>query len=470
MGSSTNSGTTPTSRLTLESVERDFRRNFSVSGEVTERASEYIPCGFSRSIASYGPHAIYMDHGEGQYVYTIDGRRLLDFHSNFGCNTLGHNHPAILAALLDAVPRGFSFGGPMVHEHRLAQILIERIASVDQVVFTCSASEACLDAVRTARTYTGRTKLAKLEGGFHGIADDFQVSIQPRPLEHAGTPAAPVGVVSAAGLPPSTLADVVVLPQNDLESCERILTEQAQDIACLMLELLPGAGGLVELDRLFVQGLREVTQKLGIVFIADETITLRCAYGGLQEEFSVLPDLTVMGKVIGGGLPLGAIGGRKDIMDVIGSGQVKHAGTHHAHPLATRAGIACMEVMTPEVYTQLTAQGARIKNELNQWALDNSQPFLVSGAGSFLGYEVTDQPGRTYRSVRDLVSYSNEEAMKIVALEFANRGILPLFRGQIALCEPMTDVDIDTFIATCKDIVGGLGAGLTGQTLKPCDR
>lgn len=451
------SGMKPTSRLTLEAVERDFRRKFSVSAEVTERACQYIPCGFSRSIASYGPHAIYVDHGEGQYVYTVDGHQLLDLHNNFGCNTLGHNHPAITAALLEAVTRGFSFGCPMVHEQKLAQILVERIASVEQVVFTCSASEACLVAVRTARAHTGRAKLAKLEGCFHGIADDFQVSIQPRPLELAGEATDPLCVPCAAGLPPSTLTDVVVLPQNDLEACERILREEAHDVACLMLELQPGAGGLVELDRAFVHGLRELTRRLGIVFIADETITLRCAYGGLQGEFGVVPDLTVMGKIIGGGLPLGAVGGRTDIMAIIGSGQVKHSGTHHGHPLATRAGIACMEVMTPEVYARLATHGARIKDELNRWALDNGHPFLVSGGGSFLGYEVTDRPGRTYRSVRDLVSHSDEEAMKMVALELANRGILPLFRGQIALSEPMTDADIDTFIGSCKDIVAALG-------------
>ena len=449
----------PVKSLTLESVKREFQEKFAVSGSVAEAACAYIPGGFSRSSVSYGPHPIYADHGEGQYLYTIDGHELLDFHCNFGTNVLGNNHPAVREALLEAVPRGFSFGSPMVHEHRLAQIIADRIESVEQVIFTCSASEACLVAVRTARAYTGKAKLAKMEGGFHGIADEFLVSVQPEPLRLAGHPSNPLGVANSAGVPPQTIANTVVLPQNDLEACERILTRQAGDVACVILELQGGAGGLIELDWDFVQGLRDLTRALGILLIVDETITFRCSYSGLQGDYGIIPDLTVMGKIIGGGLPLGALGGPKDIMALTASGRVTHSGTHHGHPLATRAGIACMEVMTPAVYARLATYGARIKDELNRWAAENEYPLLVNGRGSFLGYEVTDHPGRIYRSARDLVTYSSEEAMQIFAWEMANRGVLPLFRGQIALSEPMIEADIDKFIGLSKDIMEGIGRG-----------
>jgi glutamate-1-semialdehyde 2,1-aminomutase len=227
----------------------------------------------------------------------------------------------------------------------------------------------------------------------------------------------------------------------------------------VIFELQSGAGGLIELDQDFVRGLRDLTRALGILTVVDETITLRCSYPGLQGDYGVAPDLTVMGKIIGGGLPLGAVGGSKTIMALMGSGKVKHSGTHHGHPLATRAGIACMEAMTPEVYARLATYGARIKDELNEWATENECPFLVNGRGSFLGYEVTDRPGRTYRSARDIATYSNEDAMQIFALEMANRGILPLFRGQIALSEPMIEADIDKFIALSKDIMEGICQG-----------
>ena len=446
----------PVKRLSLESVKRDFQKKFAVSGSVTQTACAYIPGGFSRSSVSYGPHAIYADHGEGQYLYTVDGHELLDFHNNFGTNVLGHNHPAIREALLEAVPKCFSFGSPMVHEHKLAQIIVDRVESVDQVIFTCSASEACLVAARIARAYTGKPKLAKLEGGFHGISDDFLVSVVPEPLSLAGDASSPLSIAASIGLPPYTLANTTVLPQNNLEACERILTREAGEIACVMLELQSAAGGLIELDQDFVQGLRDLTRALGILLIVDETITLRCSYSGMQGDYGIAPDLTVMGKIIGGGLPLGAVGGGKDIMSFVESAKVKHSGTHHGHPLATRAGIACMEVMTPDVYARLAEYGAQIKDELNHWASENEYPLLVNGRGSFLGYELADRPGRVYRSARDAVAYSNEEAMQIFALEMANRGVLPLFRGQVCLSEPMIEPDIETFISLAKEIVEGI--------------
>jgi glutamate-1-semialdehyde 2,1-aminomutase len=442
--------------LTLESVKRDFQEKFAVSGSVTETARAYIPGGFSRSSVSYGPHPIYADHGEGQYLFTIDGHRLLDLHNNFGTNVLGHDHPAIREALLEAVPKCFSYGCPTVQEHKLAQMITERVASVDQVIFTCSASEACMVAVRVARAYTGKPRLAKMEGGFHGIGDDFLVSIQPEPLSLAGDASNPLSIASSPGLPAHTLANATVLPQNNLEACEDILTRQAGEIACVILELQSAAGGLIELDQDFVQGLRDLTRALGILLIVDETITLRCSYSGMQGDYGVAPDLTVMGKIIGGGLPLGAVGGPKDIMSFVESAKVKHSGTHHGHPLATRAGIACLEVMTPDVYARLADYGAHIKYELNRWAAENDYPLLVSGRGSFLGYELADRPGRVYRSARDAVTYSNEEAMQIFALEMANRGVFPLFRGQVALSEPMTEDDIEKFISLAKEIVKGM--------------
>jgi glutamate-1-semialdehyde 2,1-aminomutase len=449
----------PVKSLTLDSVKSEFRKKFAVSGAVTETARAYIPNGFSRSSVSYGPHPIYADHGEGQYLHTVDGHALLDFHNNFGTNVLGHNHPAIREALLEAVPKCFSFGSPMVHEHKLAQIIVERVESVDQVFFTCSASEGCLVAARMARAYTGKPKLAKMEGGFHGISDDFLGSIVPDPLSLAGPASDPLCFPSSPGVSPYALENTVVLPQNDLEACERILTRDAADIASVIVELQSAAGGLVVLDQDFVTGLRELTRALGILLIVDETITLRCSYGGLQGDYGIAPDLTVMGKIIGGGLPLGAVGGRKDIMSFAESNKVKHSGTHHGHPLATRAGIACMEVMTPDVYARMAGEGAHIIDELNRWAAENQYPLAVTGRGSFLGYELADRPGRVYRSARDAVTYSNEDAMQIFALEMANRNVIPLFRGQVCLSEPMTEADIETFISTAKDIVAGIRWG-----------
>jgi glutamate-1-semialdehyde 2,1-aminomutase len=442
--------------LTLGSVVERFQEKFGVSAKKSAAASSHIPGGYSRSSLTFGPHAIYVERGDRQYIDTVDGHRLLDFHNNFSCSVLGHNHPRIREAILDLVPRGFSFGNPMEHEHQLAKMLCERIASVERVIFSCSSSEACLSAARIARANTGKNKIAKFEGGYHGLGDLFVFSIHPVPTLLAGPATRPKPVPNTAGLSAASHDDVVMLPQNDLEACRRILADTAGDVAAVILELQCGAGGVIQLEQTFVQGLREITRELDILMIVDETITLRAAYHGMQSLYDVKPDLTVMGKIIGGGLPLGAVGGRTDLFRMNEAGDVFHSGTHHGHPLSTKAGIACLEVMNEGTYDRLNSLGNVIQTELNQWARKNRYPFSVNGVGSHLGYEISDQPGRVYKSCRDILAYSNEEHMQIFAFEMANRGIFPMYRGQIALSEPMTISDAQEFIRLSKEIIEAL--------------
>lgn len=442
--------------LTLGSVVERFKKKFSVSGEKSAAYGSHIPGGYSRSSLTFGPHAIYVERGDGQYIDTIDGHRLLDFHNNFSCSILGHNHPRIREAIFDLVPKGFSFGNPMEHEHQLAKMLCERIESVEKVIFSCSSSEACLSAVRIARANTGKNKIAKFEGGYHGLGDPFVLSIHPVPLLLAGPATRPKPVANTAGLSTTSCEDVIVLPQNDLEACRRILADNAGDLAAVILELQCGAGGVIRLDEPFVQGLGEILRTLGILMIVDETITLRAAYHGMQSLYGVKPDLTVLGKIIGGGLPLGAVGGRAELFRMNEAGEVFHSGTHHGHPLSTKAGIACLEVMNEATYDRLNSLGHSIQTELNRWAKQHDYPFSVNGVGSHLGYEISDRPGRVYKSCRDILAYSNEEHMQIFAFEMANRGIFPMYRGQIALSEPMTAADAQQFIRVGKEIIEAL--------------
>jgi glutamate-1-semialdehyde 2,1-aminomutase len=442
--------------VNLKDSTKRFKEKFKLSGELARKGSAYIPAGFSRHSMTYGPHAIYVERGKRQHIYTVEGYRLLDFHNNFSCNVLGHNHPKIVNSLLDMIPNGFSFGNAMEHEHRLAQMLCERLESVERIIFSCSASESCLCATRIARAYTGKNKIAKFEGGYHGIGDDFLISMRLMPELFPGPARHPIGVLNSTGIPFYTRENVVVLPQNDLESCERILEENARDLACVIMELQTGAGGLIVFDKEFVHGIRAITHKLGILMIIDETISLRADYHGLQGRYKVKPDLTVMGKLIGGGLPLGAVGGREEYFNEENTGHVHHSGTHHAHPLAVKAGIACLEVMNKSTYERINRYADRIKIELNRWSEQENYPFQVYGVHSNLGYAFTDKPGREFKSCRDLKAFRNEEQMLTFALEMANRDIFPLPRGNIALSEPMTNEDIDLFIETAKDIVDGI--------------
>lgn len=441
------------SRLDLATVLGRFERRFPQSLARRRELARYIPGGYSRHPLTFGPHALYVSGGAGAHVDTVDGHRLLDFHNNFSASICGHNHPAIRAALVEAAAHGFSFGNPMPHEGELARMLCERIASVERVVFTSSASEACIAAMRIARANTGRDRIAKFEGGYHGVADDVLLSLHPFPELMPGPASQPLAVPNSAGIPRHVRDNVVVLPQNDLAACTRILRAQAHHVAAVIVELQTGAGGVVVMDPAFCRGLEALVRELGILLIVDETITLRADYRGLQGRYGLAPDLTVCGKIIGGGLPIGAVGGRAPLFELGEAGYVYHSGTHHGHPLATAAGAACLRLLDEAAYARLEAMGERIKRELNDWCAHHGHPFVVYGLGSHLGYEFCDRPGREYRSCRDILRYSNEERMQLFALEMTLRGVFPMYRGQIALSLAMKDEDITTFIDTARAVM-----------------
>jgi glutamate-1-semialdehyde 2,1-aminomutase len=206
---------------------------FKTSREFTEKCRDRIPGAYSRVSFNYGPHAIYVDYGEGQYIHTIDGHRLLDLNNNFTVNVLGHNHPKITSALTEAIPKGFSFGNPMKYESQLAEIICDRVNSVEKIKFSCSASESCVSAVRIARANTGKNKIAKFEGGYHGFIDDLQISAHPSPERFPGPAKHPAPLADSAGIPSYTIENTIILPQNDIDACENILRENAHDTACV---------------------------------------------------------------------------------------------------------------------------------------------------------------------------------------------------------------------------------------------
>lgn len=443
--------------LTLDSALETFRSRFAVSGECTRKGREAIPGGYSRNSFNFGPHAIFVESGEGARITTVDGHDMLDLNNNFTVNVLGHDHPAIREALLAAIPTGISFGNPGLLEGRLAELLIERVPSVEKVQFSCSATESCMSAIRVARGYTGRTRYAKFEGGYHGFSDALHISSHTGPGDDSGSDTDPKPVPDSGGIPANDVANAVMLPQNDWESCERILRANAADLACLIMELQSGAGGLVALDRDFVARLRELTSELGILLIFDETISLRAGYHGAQGLYGVTPDLTVMGKMIGGGMPLGALGGSAEVMGALESGAVSISGTHHGHKLALAAGIACMETMDRAAFDRLNACAGRVMSEVNGWAASRGVPFAVYGAGySHLSYGYFTGPEREARSHRDYWRLVDGERTQTISLELANRGIFPVHRGEFSLSLPMSDDDISEIVATFTGVVADL--------------
>lgn len=444
--------------LTYEQSLEHFLKTFQKSKEMSDEAAKYIPGSYSRRSFNYGPHAIYVNNAKGAYVYTVDGKKLLDFNNNFTVSVLGYQNEAVDQALIETMKKGFSIGNPTEEEGELARMLCERIDSFEKVKFFCSASEACVGALRIARGYTGKTKVAKMEGGYHGFLDDFSFSAHPNAskadddLEHI------VPQPESAGIPANRAEDVVLLTQNNIEVSEKLIREHADELACVVMELQSGSGGIVTLDKAFVKRIREITKELGIVLIFDETITIRAYKVGLQSWYGVKPDLTISGKTLGGGIPLGVVGGSNEVMDVVTKDIVQMSGTHHGHRLACAAGIAILKQLDDVAYKRLNSMGERIKNELNIWAKEKKIPFIVFGESSVLGYAFTREIGQTIRTHRDYWLKSDAQKMQTFALEIAVRGFLPVHRGQLGLTLPMADQDITDFIETTKDIVSEMYA------------
>jgi glutamate-1-semialdehyde 2,1-aminomutase len=439
--------------LTYEQSLENFLCTFKKSKEMSIETAKYIPGSYSRRSFNYGPHAIYVDKAEGAYIYTVDGKKLLDFNNNFTVSVLGYQNKEVDQAIIDAMKKGYSIGNPTEEEVELAKMLCERIDSFEKVKFFCSASEACVGALRIARGYTGKTKVAKMEGGYHGFLDDFSFSAHPNAEKASQDLENIVPQSESAGIPASRANDVILITQNNFEVCEKIIRKHADELSCVVMELQSGSGGIVALDIDFVKKIRELTKELGILLIFDETITIRAYKGGLQSVYGVKPDLTISGKTLGGGIPLGVVGGSADVMDIVTKDIVQMSGTHHGHRLACAAGVATLKQMDDAAYERLNGMGDRIKKELNTWAEKNSISFTVFGESSVLAYAFTKEMGQAITTHRDYWTKSDEKMMQTYALEIAARGFFPVHRGQLGLTLPMTDQDITDFIETTKEVV-----------------
>ena len=430
-------------KLTYEESLKRFTETFSLSKKISDEAKEYIPGSYSRKTFNYGPHAIYADHADGAYIYTVEGRKLLDFNNNFTVSVLGYKNPAVNKAIIDTMAKGFSIGNPTLEEEELAKMLCERIESFEKVKFFCSASEACVGALRIARGYTG----------YHGFMDEFSFSAHPDPNKNPGDIENIKPLPESGGIPESRSEDVILLTQNNIEVSEKLIREHANELACVIMELESGSGGIVVLDKEYVERMREITKELGIVLIFDETITIRFGKGGFQGFYGIKPDLTISGKTLGGGIPLGVVGGSTEVMSVVEKDIVQISGTHHGHRLACAAGIATLNQLNDEAYEHLNDLGKYLKEKLNTWAMENNYPFVVFGEGSVLGYAFTKEPGQEIKTHRDYWTKTDSEKMQIYALEIAVRGFFPVHRGQLGLTLPMTYEDMDNFIDATKDIV-----------------
>jgi glutamate-1-semialdehyde 2,1-aminomutase len=431
--------------MSVEKEEVEYGTKTARSRALYEEACAVMPGGNSRTTTFFDPYPFYIQRGQGATVWDADGHARLDFNGNYTSLILGHAPDRVVAAAQDAIAKGLSFPGPTEYEIRLAEALTRRIPSLESVRFTNSGTEATMNAVRLARAYTGRPKIAKFEGAFHGTHDWVMVSVTPDPRA-GGNAKKPKPVPWSAGIPPAVLKHVVVLPWNDPDACAAILEREGSTIAAVLVDPLLGIGGIIPPADGFLARLREDTERLGILLIFDEVISFRIAAGGAQERFGIRPDLTTLGKIIGGGLAVGAFGGRRDLMDFYdprrGKARISQGGTFNANPATMAAGVATLEALTPEAYARLDALGDRLRGGVSRFFESTRRRGQVTGVGSLFCLHWTSANVVDYRSSR---AKDPEMALRVF-LGLLNEGILLTQRGMGAISLAMTEDDIDRFV------------------------
>jgi glutamate-1-semialdehyde 2,1-aminomutase len=431
--------------MTLDRAITDYQAKTPRSRQLFEEALLVMPGGNSRTTTFFDPYPFYITRGEGARIWDADGIERLDFNGNYTSLILGHANPRVVAAIQGTAVHGMSFPGPSEHEIRLAEMLTTRIPTMEVVRFANSGTEATMHAVRVARAFTGRTKIAKFEGAYHGTHDWVLVSVAPDPAT-AGSRRRPKSVAWSAGVPPAVVKHVVTLPWNDTDACVKILDRQGSDIAALLIDPLLANAGLIPAREGFLETLREATQRLGILLIFDEVISFRIGRGGAQERFAVRPDLTTLGKIIGGGLAVGAFGGRADVMNFYdprgGKGRINHGGTFNANPLTMVGGIATLEQLTPEAYARLEALGERVRDGVRRLLRRMGYTGQITGIGSLFWLHHTKRRLSDYRSARP----DDPNAPARTFLGLVNDGVLLSQRGLGACSLAMTDADVDRFV------------------------
>ncbi|WP_312808370.1 aspartate aminotransferase family protein [Agrobacterium cavarae] len=431
-------------------LPRNAVRNLALktqrSIELFERAQSVFPGGVTRSTIELDPHPIFVSYGQGAYVTDIDGHRMLDLNNNFTTLIHGHAFPPITEAVADLLRVGSCFANPMTHEIDLAELLIDRIPAVEHLRFVVSGTEAVMFAIKAARAATGRVAIARVEGAYHGAYDWAEAG-------QSASQTTPRGAY--LGTPESVLDDVVVIQFNNVQNLEQQVSKHSERLAAILIDPMPSRAGLIPPTPEFMKAVNAVGKRYGIVIIADEVLNLRQGHAGASARYGLEPDLVTMGKIIGGGFPVGAIGGRMEIMSVFGKtgGKpvVPQGGTFSANPVSMLAGRLAMEALNEDTFEHLERLGNFVREGLSSRIAHHGADMCVTGAASLFRIHARASEPSSFRE--SLPTSAGENALKMLSRHFLSNGILMPCGAAASISTPMTEEDMSNIISVFDDFL-----------------
>ncbi len=427
-------------------------KSYQKSGNLFERAKEIIPGGVNspvRACRSVGTDPVFIEKALGSKLTDADGNEYIDYIGSWGPMILGHSHPSVISAIEQVLKRGTSFGAPVDLEVELAELIIDAVPAIEKVRMVNSGTEATMSAIRVARGVTGRDTIVKFDGCYHGHADSFLVA--------AGSGVATLGIAGSPGVPEAVIAHTMSLPYNDIETFISVMEKSGDSIAAVIVEPVAGNMGLVPPAKNFLGTLRQETAKHGCLLIFDEVMTgFRVSYGGAQTLYNINPDMSCFGKIVGGGLPVGAYGGRKDIMSQVApEGPVYQAGTLSGNPIAMAAGIATLkEIKKPGFYEALENSSSRLAQGLEQAAVATDSKAVLNRVGSMVGLFLTDQAVTNFEDAKT----SDLDKFAAYYRKMFERGIYlaPSQFEALFVSAAHSDQDIDDTISAAESVLNEL--------------
>ena len=434
----------------LEKQKNQYISKTKKSYEMQKISEKYMPGGSTRTTQWMEPYPFYADNAHGSIMTDIDGNNYLDFMINATSLILGHSSEEVKNVLNTQIQKGTAYSAPTEGQAKLAKLITDRTRSMETLRFTNSGTEATMMAIMAARAYTQKHKIAKFEGGYHGTHDHVSISVSPKAedLKESTHP----GILQYPGQPESLLNDVIVLPFNDIEKSKELINAHREDLACLIMEPVISGLGYLPLKQNFLQFTRDITNELDIVLIYDEIQSYRLAPGGAQEIFGITPDLTSLGKIIGGGLPVGAFGGKEEIMETLNPSsnnyKLSHAGTFNGNPLTMEAGAAVMSTLTKDKYTNMNSMGDSLRIKLNSIFDELEIDSQITGIGSLFGINFNSNKIKDYRSFIN----NNNLLTKVLFMGLLNNGVLMQTKNAGALNIKTTENDLNKLVGLVRDI------------------